>query len=88
MEPISRQATTPFREFYKMNSKIISRVIQSLKAAPDVLTQARALCVNAALLAYGTNLNDDTWSATMQTITVDGDFRDKFAGNTVAWLVD
>lgn len=68
-----------FREFYKMNSKMISRVMQSLKTSPDVLMQARALCVNAALLACSTNLNDDTWSATMQTITVDGDFRDKFA---------
>ena len=60
-----------FSQFFKLNAHLIAKVMQSLPPHNVMLHEARAQCVNAALLAVSDNIACDTWAPTMQEVCYD-----------------
>lgn len=60
-----------FSQFFKLNAHLIAKVMQSLPSLNVMLHEARAQCVNAALLAVADNISCDTWAPTMQEVCFD-----------------
>ena len=60
-----------FQQFFKLNAHLIAKVMQSLPPHNVMLHEARAQCVNAALLAVSDNISCDTWAPTMQEVCYD-----------------